>query len=396
MAKYRYIATESGRASIKGEIEAETLAAARTALEQRGLAVDDLVEMIEEAATADTAPSLSRSDATELTGHLAQIGRSSLPLSAGLRAAAAECGHRRVTDSLRQIAGRVDQGQTLEDVVGSSPELFPRHVGGLVIAATRTGKLGPALTELLEHQRSSRSLRHVIARGFAYPAFVSCFAILILLAMLFSVASTYEKMFNEFELLLPLPTLILFWWRDVGVWLVAACVVFAIVACIVLRIVLGRAGWLKVKSNIPIVGPLSYWTGLAEWCSLLSVLVKHRIPLPEALQLSADGVENAYIGRLSATLAEQTKGGQTLSQLLKSCKTAPVSLVPLIRWGEKVDMLDEALATGKELFERRVKIRAFMLHSAMPPLLFLAIASCALLVVVGLFSPLVNLITALS
>lgn len=265
-----------------------------------------------------------------------------------------------------------------------------------MVAASRTGRLGSALTELLEHQRHALALRQVVARGFAYPAFVGSLAVLILGSMVFVISSPYQQMFEEFGLMLPLSTRLLFWWRDYGASLAALGVVILLIAVAILRSLLGRVRWLRVKANLPIVGPLSYRTGLAEWCSLLSVLLKHRIALPDALRLSANGVDNGYVGQLSATLAKESADGQTLSELLASSRQIPVSLVPLIRWGEKVDLLDEAFLTGKELFDRRARIRAVMLHSILPPILFIAIAAGVAMIVVALFSPMVSLISGLS
>jgi type II secretory pathway component PulF len=389
MAKFRYTAADSEGASREGEIEAASLAEARAELQRGGFDVRELVEVSVEPAT------LAPSESEELARQLAQVGSSRLPLAAGLRAAAAECGQRRVEASLRQIADRIDQGQSLETVVDSSPELYPRHVGGLVVAAARTGKLGSALAELLEHQRQARALRQEIARGFAYPAFVACLAVLILTFLMLLVSDTFEQMFIEFQLELPLPTRLLFWWRDYGVGLVVACASILLIVTAIVRLTVGRVRWMQLKASVPIVGPLSYWSALAEWCSLLSLLLKHQIPLADALLLSADGVENSYVGQMSRTLAERSAGGQTLSQLLASGRPLPVSIAPLIRWGEKVESLPEAFSTGKEIFGRRVRIRACMLHSILPPSLFIVLAATVGLVVIGLFTPLVSLISGL-
>lgn len=390
MAKFRYTVADPQSASRSGEIEAASLAAARAELELAGLTVSELVEV------HDKPAALSGEEAGELAGHVARIGSAGLPLASGLRAAAAECGQHRVAALLCRIADRIDEGQTLESVVDGSPELFPQHVGSLIVAAGRTGKLGSALAELLEHQRGARALRQTIARGFAYPAFVACLAAIILGCIVFLVSGTYRRMFAEFGLQLPLQTRLLFWWQDYGGWLIAGAAIALVGAAAVSRLTLGPVRWMRLIANLPIVGPLSYWSGLAEWCSLLSVLLKHRIALPDALRLSADGVQNAYVGQLSRTLAEQSAAGQTLSQLLTAGRRLPGSLVPLIRWGEKIDLLHEAFSAGKELFDRRVRIRAIMLHSILPPMLFIAIATAIGLVVVALFGPLFYLIQGLS
>ena len=389
MPLYRYTASDAGGEQVRGEVTAPDEAAARRALAERGLEVQQLAE------SPEAAGPLTVDQAEQLTGQLAQLGTANLPLGSGLRAAAAECGNARVTGALRGIAARVDRGEALEDVIADSPQLFPRHVGGLVVAATKTGKLGSALAELLEHQRASRALRQHVTQGFAYPVFVACLAALVLIVALFFVSDSFLRMFEDFNLHLPLSTLLLIWWRDVGVWVVGIGALVVLMVCLAIRIVAGRAAWYRIVAVLPIIGPLSYWSGLAEWCSLVGVLVKNQIALPEALSLSADGVRNGYVARVSKSLSAETAGGAALSDAL-SDGAAPVSLVPLIRWGERVGLLHEAFATAEELFRRRVRIRALLLQSILPPILFVTIACLVLLVVGALFAPLLNMVQALS
>ena len=391
MPRYQYNATGGDGERITDEVEAATEAEARRILESRGLRIDELAVAAREATEA-----LSADEAQQVTSRIAQLVGSSLPLAAGLRAAAEECGSRRVAGAMHALASRVEGGQSLEEVLAHSPNLFPPHVSGLVLAATKTGKLGTALSELLEHQREVRGLRQSIRRGFAYPLFVASLATIVLLFALFGISETYVRMFEEFELMLPLSTRLLIWWRDYGVAfagsLLAACVGLAIL----LRLTLPSASWWRMIAGVPLFGPLTYWTGLAEWCSLLSILIKNQIALPEALRLSAGGVKNAYVGQISMRLADRTAEGQSLSELLATNRPLPISLVPLVRWGERVGLLHEAFGTGREFFDRRVRVRALMLQSILPPILFVLVACSVVMVVAALFAPLFGLISGLS
>ncbi|MBC8356243.1 MAG: type II secretion system F family protein [Planctomycetes bacterium] len=391
MPRYKYKATDELGNSVTSEVEAASETEARQILESRGLRIDDIM------ATASAAsPELTTEESHEVTSRLSQLTDSSLPLASGLRAAADECGSRRVAAAMHQIAARVENGESLEEVVADSSKMFPPHVSGLVLAATKTGKLGAALSELLEHQRSVRSLRRSIRRGFAYPTFVACLAVLVLLFALFGISDTYIRLFDEFGLQLPLSTRLLIWWRDYGVALASSCAAGGVVLAMLLRLVLPSASWSRIVVGVPIIGPLAYWTGLAEWCSLLSVLVKNQIALPQALRLSAAGIKNAYVGRISMELAELAAEGHSLSELLSTSPQLPVSLVPLVRWGERVGLLHEAFGTARELFDRRVKVRALMLQSILPPILFILVACSVGMVIGALFAPLTSMISQLS
>jgi type II secretory pathway component PulF len=297
---------------------------------------------------------------------------------------------------MREIANRVENGQSLEEVIANSGNLFPPHVAGLVLAATKTGKLGAALAELLEHQRATRTLRRSITRGLAYPLFVVCLAAIVLLIVILGVSEPYIQLFEDFELELPFSTRLLIWWREYGL-ASASCVAAGVIAlAMLLRLVLPRANWSRMIAGTPVFGPLAHWAALAEWCSLLSVLVKNQVALPDALRLSAAGIENAYVGQIAKELGERTAEGQSLSEILATSRPLPVSLVPLVRWGERVGELAEAFGTARELFDRRVRVRALMLQSILPPILFVLIACTVVMVVGALFAPLISLVTDLS
>ena len=76
----------------------------------------------------------------------------------------------------------------------------------------------------------------------------------------------------------------------------------------VYRLVAGRASWRRLLSSIPLIGPLWYWSGIAEWTSLMSVLLKHQIRLPDALRLAGYGTRDEQIGRVSRQLADDDRG----------------------------------------------------------------------------------------
>ena len=85
-----------------------------------------------------------------------------------------------------------------------------------------------------------------------------------------------------------------------------------------------------------------------------------------------------------------------MSELIVTDRPLPVSLVPLVRWGERVGLLHEAFGTGRELFDRRVRVRALMLQSILPPILFMLVACSVVMVIAALFAPLTSMISSLS
>ncbi len=74
----------------------------------------------------------------------------------------------------------------------------------------------------------------------------------------------------------------------------------------------------------------------------------------------------------------------------------PAALVPMVEWGEKTGNLPESFRVGQEMLSKRARMRALLLQSILPPILFICIGCAILFVVMGLFMPLIDLISKLS
>lgn len=396
MATYRYKAQNARGEVIADRIEAASREEAVRLLQEQGFQVLELLALSSEAVPGQPPRRLSSSEGERLARHLAQIAAGHLPLASGLRLAAEENGSSRVAAALESIAARLDEGQPLEAILAASPALLPPHIRGLIRAAAGTGQLGNALTEFIEHRRAARSVRASIRAAIAYPLVVLGLALGVLLFVATLAMGPFGEMFRGFGLKLPLATEALFWFRRTGFWWLLGGTAVLLLAVAAYRLRYGRARFVRLLSTMPIFGPLWHWTAIAEWASLMGVLSKYQVPLPESLRLAADGVANPHVSQLSLRLAEGVAKGRRLSQVLASMREFPASLVPLLRWGEDAGALAEAFAIGHELFSKRVRLRSVFLNAILPPLVFITLGCLIVSVVLALFSPMVSLIGGLS
>jgi type IV pilus assembly protein PilC len=391
MPAFRYQATDLQGQTTSGDVEAASLDEARGRLLERGLRVLELSPI-----AAEPTPSiLSGAEADELVQHVSRLAEAGFPLGAGFRAAAGESDSESVARALRLLAERIDRGQPLSDVLQGSGGWLPSHIAGLIAAALRTGRLSEALIELVEQQRGTRALRQRVRQAMAYPLTVAVIATGLLALITFLLTGAFERMFHEFQIVLPLATRHLLWWRETGIWVLGGVVAVGLLAALVYRRYRGPAAWAQLTAAFPLFGPLFFLRAMAEWAGLMSVLIKNHVPLPDALRWSADGVNNAWVAHTSRLWANEAAHGQSISNLLSRPRGFPNTLAPLIRWGEKNGSLAEAFAAGREIMERRVQLRAELLRTILPPLLFVVIGCCAMLLLVALFMPMIALLNGL-
>jgi type II secretory pathway component PulF len=404
MVSYRYIAEDSSGERVDGHVDANSVEEARRLLEDEGLQVLEVVQADsaagsvppKEQLTRPPKEQLTREEAQEVVESVAQLSAAELPLGPAFRAAGEESDSSRLARVFFYLADELERGQTLEEALESSRSVLPNHVTRMVQAAIATGQLGPALTELMEHYRDASALRQTVRDGLAYPLVVACLSIALLGGIFALVVGRFEEIFNEFGVNLPAITIAVLRLREASGLLLPIVLLLIVFLILLLRGTLGRSGWHRLASSMPVVGPLWHWLCLVEWIGLVRVLVRNGMTLLDALRYSADGVSNANVTRISESLADGVARGRTLSQAMASERQVPATLVPLVHWGEHIGTLDDSLELSCEMLEDRVRMRAFWLHAALPPILFISIGCAILAVVTALFLPLFKLISSLT
>lgn len=340
-------------------------------------------------------PTVDPRDAAQVTAQVAALTQADLPLVPGLRAAAQEASSRRLATALTRVADGLEKGKSLDEALAGSGRTLRGHWSTVLSASQRSGHLREALLDLVEHDQALREAVRTAYSSIFYPAALlglgmACFAFLH-----YFVIIDFVAMLQEFELNLPRSTSILVQLTDAGVWLyvIPLCIVAGLMLS---RLVLPRARWQRFVATVPIFGPMLHWCGVAQGTRAIAHLITQQIPLPEALRLGSQGLHDANVAEVWRLLAEEVERGTSLSAALLATHRVPASLAPLAYWGEQTHQLPAALLTASEMLEGRVRLRARLIRTVFPPVVFLVIAGAALFTVVALIAPLFGLIFNLS
>jgi type II secretory pathway component PulF len=346
--------------------------------------------------TTNPEPSLSAEAAEALVERVAQLGESGAPLAAGLRAAAAESDSWRLARALRRVADESDRGRPLEDVIAGATRRLPPHLAGLIRAAQRTGHLGTVLAEWLENRRAARVHWRSVTASLTYPFITLVMATATYLLLAVAVVNPFKTIVEEFGLNIPVNLNVIHWISTTGLWFFGFAIGLAVITAAMLRLIGGRAAWSWMMTQLPLVGGMWHWTGIAEMLRSLALLVEHHVPLPEALRLTAGGIGDAYVGSLCRDLAGRIEKGTPLFMAIIHQRALPLSIVPLVRWGQQHDVLAEGLRSAAEMLEGRLRIRSTLVIQIIPPLIFIVVGVMILSLVFVVLSTMVSLIQGLS
>lgn len=319
---------------------------------------------------------LSGDDLHRLTGQIADLTRTGLPLPPALRALAAELPSGRLRGTLNSLAGSLEKGASLDDALRAESGRLPSHVGGLVTAGARSGRLGEVLGRFAACAEAGTAMRRGLGLRLVYPVCSISLAVAILVFVCAVVANGFASSLNGFGISLPLLTVLVMrisevvaqmWWPILQ-GLLGLAVLGLIVRIFVRADVRRSLAW-----GIPVFGPVWHLNDLAEFCHLLAMLLECDVPLVEALPMAGQGVRNSAVVSASREAAREVGEGRSLAETTAGRRLFPAGFVRILAWSETHRGLPESLHLAGELFEAQARNHAAFLGSVFNILAVLAI-----------------------
>jgi len=341
---------------------------------------------------------LTGAEAGELSRQIAGLTRSGLPLAAGLAALSEELPRGRLRRSMRDLARALEAGAPLDQAIGDQKERIPPHMRGLVVAGVRSGRIGDVLARFSSFAGLGVELKRRLVLSLAYPLLT----LAITLGLFFFVSTfavrQFERIFMDFSI--PLPGLTIVVIQGARVIDRAAGPLGIVVLCLVVawlagRLLLKPAVRRSLSTQLPLFGPIWAATRLAEFCHLLALLLEGQLPLPEALRLTGEGLQDTGMERACAIMARDVESGRSFDQAMSKLWRFPSGLPRLLGWAKNQMALSEVLELAGVLFETQARSRATL--AGMTVTIMCVILVLALIMVIpALFLPLIMLISRLS
>jgi type II secretory pathway component PulF len=291
-----------------------------------------------------------------------------------------------------QVAGLLDMGYSLPEALYASPGVMPRQT---VLAATvgeSTGRLAHCLRQSVQTRLAPLWLE-VLPR-IAYPFLLLFFISGVWQFWMILVAPKFEQIFREFRVDLPEATERLFafadWLADDG-WLITLIVPAS--AVVVLILFLGST----CRWYCPVVGGFYRRIVQSRVLRMLGVLLETGKPVPEALGILAD---SGYFPRVAERRLDavrlRVEHGEPLADSLRRGRLLPPAMMPLVQAAERVGNLPWVLSELSMSLANGTIRRLRRLSIVIGPLVLIAIGSLVAFLALGMFWPLIELLTRLN
>lgn len=306
----------------------------------------------------------------------------------------------RLKAALLEVVSSLEKGRTFSSSLSSHPKIFNQLFVSVVHVGENTGQLDSAFLQLSEYLEREQATRKQIKAATRYPIFVVAAIIAALVVMNIFVIPVFAGMFEKFGADLPIMTKILLSMSHIflNYWyvMVSTILVLFFITKKYINTQNGKIKWDYLKIKAPIIGSIIERSLLARFSRSFSMMLKAGVPLTTALSLVSEAVNNAYMEQAILNMRKRIEKGENLTRVAYASNLFTPLVLQMVNVGEETGRVDELLAEVSDFYEREVDYDLSSLTSKIEPILIAIVAAMVLVLALGIFTPMWDMMGAVS
>jgi type IV pilus assembly protein PilC len=302
----------------------------------------------------------------------------------------------------------------------------------MIKAGEAGGALEVILQRLADFKERAESLKRKVKSAMIYPVVVVCVAVGILTFIMIKIVPSFQSIFEDFDLELPVLTVYLInvanWCQNYWYLIPGIPIAIWLTIKLIRKFKHGRIGWDQFIIKMPIFGQLIEKNIMARTSRTLGTLIASGVPILEALNITRETAGNAIFEKMFSKISERIREGDAIAAPMKEYSRlsfhpvaaffwfcfigGPIGLlmymlkyrqrvvddivVNMVDVGEETGELDTMLYKVADTYDEEVAVLTDGLTKLMEPLLIIFLGGAVGFIVIALFVPLVDLINNLS
>lgn len=398
---YRYKALDSEGNVISGIIKAQDQTEAISNLSVKNFYVVSFMEIPKFLSSFINifSRNIKNLELIEFAKNLSIMLKAGIPLTIALSDIAENIKKSRLKEVIIEIKELIEKGVSFNEAVKYHSDFFPQIFQYLIKIGEETGRLDKSLDDIAEHFQKIEDLKTAIKRALIYPIFaiVASFG-----AMGFWIVYVLPKIIEAMKSMgikIPFITLLLV---DFGLFIqkffyLIPILIFAIFLIYHLSKKNLKIRWIKsyLSFKLPIVRQIFYTRAVALFCEQMRILLGAGIPIDNALEMTADVINNKLMEQAIYRAKEKIITGESISSSLKEQKVFPPLLIRLTNVGETSGTMEEQLNFLNKYYTTYLREYSARLGKVIEPVMIGLIGLFFAIVLISLISPLYDLISKL-
>jgi MSHA biogenesis protein MshG len=324
------------------------------------------------------------------------VTKSGIPLLRGLRGLAASTHNAVLREALEDVLSSLESGRGLADSFARHPKIFSPLYVSIVRVGEATGTMEAAFERLSQYLKQEQETQDRVKAAMRYPIIV-----LIVIALAVGVLTTFvipkfAPLFRALGDNIPLPTLVIMhasdFARNYWQFLFGGVALCALAGRQYVSTEAGRYRWHRLKLRIPVLGKLAHEAILARISRSLSIALTAGMPMLQTLHIIARSAGNEFMAERVLRLRDAVEKGEPLSRAAASVGMFPPLVLQMMSVGEETGDVAELLDEVAGFYEREVDYALKNLSAAIEPLLIVFVGGVVLILALGVFLPLWEMI----
>jgi len=289
----------------------------------------------------------------------------------------------------------VQGGHTLSEGLGKYKKIFGEAYIASIDAGEEGGVLEEVLTKLADNLEKQSEFAGKVKGAMIYPVIVIVGMVAVVIVMMIFVIPKLMSLYTDFDATLPMTTQILMSMSNfmIKFWFLIPIVIIGIY--MLFKIGNQNANFrLKkdtLKLKIPIIGPMSQKTILADTIRTMSMLLSAGISLVDALKIVSSVAANELYRGAYLKISERVQKGFSIANSFEETGVFPVIVNQMVATGEATGKLDSVLLKVSDYFSAESEQAVKSLTSAIEPIIMIMLGLGVAFLVMAVLMPIYNL-----
>jgi type IV pilus assembly protein PilC len=359
---FNYVAIDSVNAQREGTVDASNVDSAIAAVQKRGYTVIS-IEAIEEKKSLfnlefNLFQGVSNKEIVILSRQIATLFQAHVSPLRIFRLLSAEIENPYLQNILNQVVEELQGGSSIARALASHPTVFSSFYVNLVRAGEESGSLEKSFTYLADYLDRSYEVTSKAKNALVYPAFVISIFFIVMGLMLTMVIPKVAQILVDSGGELPIYTKIVIGLSDFLVAYIGIILVLISGGLVGLwqfiKTPVGKRAYDEVMISLPFMGSLQRKLILMRFCDNLSTMLTSGISIVQALEVTADVVDNTIYKEIIEAALSDVKAGRSFADSISQYPEIPGVLAQMIKVGEETGSLGEIIGTLAVFYRREV------------------------------------------
>ena len=300
---------------------------------------------------------------------------------------------------LNDIGDDLQAGSSISRAMSAHPEVFSPFYINMVRSGEESGSMERSFNYLAEYLDRTYQVITKARNALVYPAFVIGVFILVMGLMLTMVIPRISQILLDSGQELPIYTKIViaissFVTDYIGV-LIALVAIAGVFLWRFVRTPVGKRAYDEFKISIPYVGDLYRKLYLTRVCDNLSTMLQSGISMPQALEVTAEVVDNAVFKEIIDNTLVEVKAGRSFADAVSEYPEIPGVLSQMAKVGEETGNLSEIMKTLAMFYNREVNNAVDTLIGLIEPLMIVLLGLGVGTLLASVLMPIYNMTAAI-